>query len=368
MRRNGHKKTGKVKRKGKERALAVRRSGTARARGGRSGAIRKSRKTVRSAGKRFRPAVNAVLPAAPEPVRDYEQGFEDGYRKGLQEAPPARDEAAIAKAFQDGVYTGGDGLIDTLLPGDMILPEVPAIEVMAAGLEQMRPRFHRLLHSAEVSTVIREALDTGSPLSVVRLGDGELLTLAQEAVMSPEIVRKEGPFLSYAGVHVPDLEARDQLLHAVRQASLIGIPKLRVPHFQPLAFSVFRAYGIDYRTLRLTDSLINYQLYKDGFLSGILAGRRVLAVGNLAEPFAGFLSGHGVAVAGHVSPVNGVKDVPRAMERIRGQAGNFDIALISAGISAVLLAQQVASELGKVALDFGHLADSMLKGEAPYHM
>ncbi|MNY80097.1 hypothetical protein D3C86_2210020 [compost metagenome] len=53
------------------------------------------------------------------------------------------------------------------------------------------------------------------------------------------------------------------------------------------------------------------------------------------------------------------------MEVIR-QNDNFDIALISAGISAVILVQQVATQMGKVAIDFGHLADSMLKGESPF--
>ncbi|MNC26633.1 hypothetical protein D3C75_747730 [compost metagenome] len=155
------------------------------------------------------------------------------------------------------------------------------------------------------------------------------------------------------------------MLQAIRNADVVGIPKLRLPHFQPLAFSVLRATGIDYRQLALTDSLINYKLYASGHFSRILQGRHVLTVGNLAEPFAEFLAKNGVQITGAVAPVAGVRDVPRVMEAIR-QNDNFDIALISAGISAVMLVQQVATQMGKVAIDFGHLADSMLKGESPF--
>lgn len=268
------------------------------------------------------------------------------------------------KGMEDGIYSGGDAILDSLLPGDAILPEIPIHSVIAEGLEQMRPKLYPLIQINELGAWILNALQTHAPMSFVRLGDGELLTLAQDVVLSTEEVLKQGPFLSYAGVNVPDLAARDQLLHAIRGADVIGIPKLRMRNFLPLAFSVFRAYGIDYRSLRLTDSLNNYYLYKAGYLSKFVSGNRVLIVGNMASALAKILAKNGVHVVGVISPVEGVKDVPRVMEKIRKI--DFDIALISAGISAVILAQKIASEMGKVAIDFGHLADSMVKGEAPY--
>lgn len=53
------------------------------------------------------------------------------------------------------------------------------------------------------------------------------------------------------------------------------------------------------------------------------------------------------------------------MERVISEAHSaaFDIALVSAGIAAVIIVQRIASELGKVAVDFGHLADSLAAGK-----
>ena len=76
------------------------------------------------------------------------------------------------------------------------------------------------------------------------------------------------------------------------------------------------------------------------------------------------LAAQHVQIAGSISPVNGMSDIPRIMRE--AAAHHFDIALVSAGIPAVVIAQRVATELGKVALDFGHLANSFLKGEASY--
>jgi hypothetical protein len=42
---------------------------------------------------------------------------------------------------------------------------------------------------------------------------------------------------------------------------------------------------------------------------------------------------------------------------------SFDIALVAAGIPAVILCYRIAGELGRVAIDFGHLADKLVTGE-----
>lgn len=295
----------------------------------------------------------------------YNNGFNHGYNQGYDKG---REEG-----YRHGKYDGESGikgredleaLVDSLLPEYEILPDMTIEQIVAAGVEHLRPHFLHLLNPQELGSRLLHALDAREPMSVVRLGDGELFTLAQGVVLSIEQVKREGSFLDYAGVNVPDFAARDRLVDAVRQATVVGIPKLRMRNFQPLAFAVFRAHGIDYRSLTLTDSLINYYLYHSGYLSRILGGRRVLLIGNLAEPLARYMEASGVSVAGAIAPVHGVDDVSRVMGEVAGR--DFDIALVAAGIAAVLIAQRIASELGKVAIDFGHLANAMVKGEAPY--
>ncbi len=299
----------------------------------------------------------------PNQQTNYNKGFNTGYNQGYDKGHDEgyhRGKYDGEAKWRDGV----EGIVDSLLPDGAILPEIAVEQIIATGLEQLQQNYRYLLPAEQLGNDILHALEARIPMSVVRLGDGELLTLAQEVVLSIEQIKTEGPFLPYAGVRVPDLEARDELADAVRQATVVGIPKLRVRNFQPLAFPVLRAHGIDYRSLSLTDSLVNYQLHEAGFISKIARGRRVLTVGNLAVSLADYLRRSGVDVIDAVAPVHGVKDVPRVLDEVYRR--DFDVALVSAGVSSVIIAQRIAARLGKVAIDMGHLADAMLKGDAPF--
>ncbi|ANY69759.1 hypothetical protein BBD42_27135 [Paenibacillus sp. BIHB 4019] len=316
--------------------------------------------------------------AAKSPYQDgYQTGHQEGYSKGYEDGSKQAEEektdhlhgwelaekAGYEKGLKIGRYEGGDAIIDEQLPETHVLPDTSVAQIIASGIAALGERVVHLLTAEQVAGRLLEALEQRKPLSVVRLGDGELLTLAQESVLPTEQIRQEGGFLEYAGVKVPDIAARDRLLAAVKRADIVGIPKLRQPNYQRLATDVFQSYGIDFRSKVLTDSLVNYRLYQDGHLSRLMKGRRVLVVGNLAQPLAEVLAKSGVAVAGAVAQVQGIHDVDRVMGEIRGQ--NFDLALVSAGIAAVILADAIAAEMGRAALDFGHMANAIIKGEAP---
>ncbi|WP_254776871.1 GT-D fold domain-containing glycosyltransferase [Paenibacillus sp. yr247] len=314
---------------------------------------RKYRKRIITARKKVKIVyVQPAATSASEALPTYDQGYDQGYDKGF------------SKGFRDGKHTGGDAIVDKCLPKYQILPEVSVEQLIAAGVERLRSQILHLLTAEQLGDRIVAALNSRAPFSLVRLGDGELLTMAQETIMPIEQILEEGPFLPYAGVNVPNLEVKGELVKAIRGASVVGIPKLRVRNFQPLAFSVFRTENIDYHQLTLTDSLVNYYLYQTGYLSRITQGRRVLVVGNQASQLAEVLRNHNVTIAGEVTPVHGVTDIPRIKSVIAQH--DFDLALVSAGVSAVILSEWIASEMGKVAIDFGHLADAIVVGEAPY--
>ncbi|MBW4841065.1 MAG: hypothetical protein KZY74_16870 [Paenibacillaceae bacterium] len=229
----------------------------------------------------------------------------------------------------------------------------------------MAARLHPLLTPAGVFAAANEALREGRPLSVVRLGDGELITLAHGTVISIGEALRWGAFLPYAGVHLPDPAAREALATAVRSADIIGVPESRHPSYQGLLFPVLHHYGIDYRTLRLTTSTVNYEMNTAGYLTRLLQGRRVLLIGNQAEALAGFLGQRGVNVVGWLAPVRGVADATEIAMRVR-EFPDFDLALVAAGVAAVMICVQLSREWGKVALDLGHLADKLIQGEAAW--
>lgn len=113
--------------------------------------------------------------------------------------------------------------------------------------------------------------------------------------------------------------------------------------------------------MQLTDSQINFLLHHDGWLQPILRAGRLLVVGNKSPELAQYLQARGYHVSGVVHPVHGLRDVERVMGEVSRY--EFDIALISAGVAAVLIAERTARQFGKVAIDFGHLSDALMKGE-----
>jgi len=274
----------------------------------------------------------------------------------------AKHGAIYDQGYKDGMAACEERMLAAHLPHDCLLPDITLDEAVAAGIGALRGRGVPLLGSAAVCAELESALREKTPYSFIRLGDGELLTLAQEKVLSLEEVRQAGPFLPYAGVTIPDLQARDELAACIRTASLIGVPTSRHPHFQPLLFAVLRAYGVECRDLHCTTSTMNYTLEEEGRLTGLLSGYRLLLIGNAAPGLGHALAQRHLQVAGIVSPVHGYADVNRVLSE--AEAYDYDIALIAAGIAAIPLAVRLAAK-GKVAIDFGHLANRMAGQSQP---
>ncbi|WP_379168224.1 GT-D fold domain-containing protein [Paenibacillus roseus] len=262
---------------------------------------------------------------------------------------------------QLGHYEGGEEILEKAVPPDVLLPDITLEEIIQAGVSTIMDRCMPLLRVEQVYHRLQQALEQKAPCSVVRLGDGELLALAQETVFSIEKVASEGRFLPYAGINVPDLAARDALAHAIRSADIIGVPLSRQKHYHPLLHPVLKAHHIQLDTNRTASSTINYSLQQAGLLPPLLGARSILLIGNTASELAMEFTKRGFMVSGVISPVNGFSDIARVIEEARSHS--FDLALVSAGIPAVVISWRIAAELGKVSLDFGHLANFIATGQ-----
>ncbi|MBU5674061.1 hypothetical protein KQJ23_19670 [Paenibacillus sp. MSJ-6] len=268
---------------------------------------------------------------------------------------------AYEAGYREGYFEGGEGIVTRLLPPNMIMPGVTVEGLIASGIRQLSPEaIIPLLPAREVARALQDAMDDGLHLSVIRLGDGELLTLAHDTILPMEEVRKRGPFLPYSGVELPAHSIREALADSLRKADIIGVPQSRHPSFQGLLLPVFRHYGLNPASLRLTSSTVNYALEEEGLLLPLLQGRKVLIVGNRAEGLAMALQPHNIEISGLITPVRGVHDTELVVRAASGYA--FDIALVAAGIAAVLICTEIASRLGKPAFDFGHLANKLESG------
>jgi hypothetical protein len=264
---------------------------------------------------------------------------------------------AYQRGYADGMRNGLEALLEQLMPVDVLIPDLTPETVMRAGIAALRPTGYPLLMPPAVFQELDSALREQRPYSFIRLGDGELLTLAQERVLPLDTIRMAGAFLPKAGVTVPDLAARDALLFALRNASLVGIPVSRMPYFQPLFVQIVRTYGIPLESLKLTTSTMNYSLDDHGYMMKLMEGRKILVIGNVAPQLAAFLRKNGMAVTGVISPVRGFRDAERVIGIAAGYS--FDLALVAAGIAAVPICVRLAAMTGKVAIDFGSLANRM---------
>jgi len=288
-------------------------------------------------------------------------------RRPAGSAPPVREDgsaqtsAGYEEGYREGLYDGGERLLEAALPGDRIVPDLTLGEVVSAGLPLVLSRSIRLLGPDELCAELEEALADGRPYSLVRLGDGELLTLSQDTVKPAEEIARESPFLRYAGVDAPDRAARDALAAAIRRATVVGVPLSRRPNYQPLLFEALRRNGVSPESLRMTSSTVNYTLYESGHLMRLIAGKRIVVVGNAAEALARTLLAAQVQVVHTVAPVNGIHDSADAVRR--AMAVPFDLALVSAGIAAVPICVELAERTGKAAIDFGHMANRLGSAE-----
>lgn len=271
--------------------------------------------------------------------------------------------AMYEEGYRQGYYEGGEGRICRLLPSYTVLPDLTVDDVIARGIEQSASLLVPLMPSGAVYTEIVQALDRRLPLSLVRLGDGELLTLAHDMVISADQARAWGTFLPYAGVILPDAATRNALIDSLNKASIVGIPESRHPSFQGLLFPVLKQLGISCRELKMTTSTVNYALHEQGLFYPMLRGRKLLLIGNKAAGLANLLASQGFEVNGIITPVNGVYDVRRVMKE--AASIDFELALVAAGVAAVLICTAIASELGKVSFDLGHLANRLENGETP---
>lgn len=327
---------------------------------------KRSRQRSSTVKRRFRNVTSPPQPGhrLPEHVQNTENVGAKNHLQGKQSAENGAAAATMYEGgYREGYYEGGEGRLCRQLPPYTVLPDLTIDDVIARGIQQSASLLVPLMPPSSVYTEIVQALDRRLPLSVVRFGDGELLTLAHDLIISVEQARTWGAFLPYAGVILPDEAARAALADSLHKASIVGIPESRHPSFQGLLFPVLKQLGISYNELKITTSTVNYALHEQGLFYPMLQGRKLLLIGNKAGGLANVLASQGFKVNGIITPVHGVHDVRRVVKE--AASIDFELALVAAGVAAVMICVAIAEQLGKVSFDLGHLANRLENGETP---
>lgn len=223
---------------------------------------------------------------------------------------------------------------------------------------------HRLVPTSQVLNRVLIALKQKSPFSLVRIGDGENIVLAQNILLSPrEVLKtywvKQSDTGRGKGITLPNLNLRNKMVKAIRLADLVGIcrqknDEVSVPsrYKREMTNKLFEHFHLNPSNLCyvfVNRQMVSYRLFWE-----ILHRYRTLFISKWAAAYAEKIN-HDYPflkprIVGCVDFTD-YQQIPAVLAAIGKY--RFDLALISAGVNSVLLAPAIAERYGKVALDFG---------------
>ena len=230
-----------------------------------------------------------------------------------------------------------------------------------------------MLTTLEVIEIVREALNQRSPLSVVRVGDGENLCLSQykvwpiRKVLSTRWARLSRS-TNWKGVRLPNIRLRDELIASIKKADIVGIPYYKdkeilakQEYLLSLTQRCFEQYNIQPK--QLCHTFVNRHIVEYPLFWDTLRGKRIVVISRWANKFKSLVGKKYKDFDIHFVKairMNNYSEIPAVLEKMK--AVECDIVFISAGVSAVILAQRLAEEQGRIAFDFGKSAIFMISG------
>ncbi|MGO4110013.1 GT-D fold domain-containing glycosyltransferase [Paenibacillus sp. YAF4_2] len=222
----------------------------------------------------------------------------------------------------------------------------------------------------QVLKKVKYALDHRKPFSLVRIGDGENICLAQNSVWPIRDVLKE-PWTIKANhgkksVHLPNIRLRNELVQGIRNANVVGILLLNDNRIQApkrlkriLTNKIFAHFNLSPRFT--CDACINRYIPKYKAFWDVLKNRRVLLISQHANEMKQVLvNKYSLNVTGTIL-ISDYKQTSRILKKVEMLKNKFDLVLISAGVNAVILAPEIARRTGKVAIDFGQGHKNFMK-------
>jgi len=219
------------------------------------------------------------------------------------------------------------------------------------------------LNMNDVLRRIEQALSEGSPLSLVRIGDGENIVMAQKSVWTLRKVLSERWAIKAnkgeKGVTLPNLSLRNELVSSIRAASIVGLlpdndEMIKAPSYlkRPLTDRIFKHFKL--KPALTCHACINRMMPGNEQFWQIVRNHRVLLVTRYPAPLKDVLENDPFQLrVTHTIAFNHYDQIQDTLDEINELRSEFDIALLSCGVNAVVLAPQIAELTGKVAIDFG---------------
>jgi hypothetical protein len=231
-----------------------------------------------------------------------------------------------------------------------------------------------MLDSSQLMDKIISCLDNKRPCSVVSVGATEAFAMAQYSIFNENQIRNhpetrvanlgECYGFYHRGISFPHLKVRDELLAAVRAADIVGYNTI-IESARELTEKVFAIYKISppyifeanlRRVICFSQKARFLQMlaHKKIILIGALAPRAKISMEERWQQHLDFAINDAISIYHY-------NDIPFVLSRL--EKHDFDLALLSAGLNAVIIASFIASNYGKVAFDIGWGMESIISGE-----
>jgi hypothetical protein len=259
----------------------------------------------------------------------------------------------------EAIYRGGEAIVKSKLLKNQYLP-YNLEDIIEEGMKDLSKDIICLQTAIEVEVQLLDALREKKGFSVIRIGDGEILALSHDILVTSKEINQNRRLKGMGGFKVPNHEKRDLLAKNLLEAHIVGIPEARYPVYQRMFNQVAKEYSLPLQSMKLATSLINYQLNQEtAFYHHVLENYRVLLIGNRSADGEEFFIKKGYkSIAGTIK-VPGFDSIEKVLEE--ADRYEYDIAFVSAGVAANIICVEIAKR-DKVAIDFGHLLDWYLSG------
>lgn len=207
---------------------------------------------------------------------------------------------------------------------------------------------------------VLRALRHKKAFSLVRIGDGENIVISQNSVWPlKKVLREPWAKRKDKGVTLPNLRLRNELVQSVRKATIVGIlakndRMIRAPRYlkRNLTDKVFRYYKLN---PRLTcNATVNRVMPFQPLFRKVVKGRRILVINRNPRSIKSVLERPPYHAKVTVTiRFTHYRQIRSALRKAAKHKRSFDLALITCGVNAVILAPRIARLTGKVAIDFG---------------
>ncbi|PGZ99794.1 hypothetical protein COE51_08340 [Bacillus pseudomycoides] len=217
---------------------------------------------------------------------------------------------------------------------------------------------NHMLLTHQVLKLIDLAIFQKKGLSLARFGIGEITYLTSKA--STVLVQQFECYKSYAGITSSPEEIRRQLIQALKTTDIAGlISTPRLDFWGKTTKQVLQ--DLQFIPMKVCCAWVMHDFVGEGMFWEWIRDKKMVLVGRRSEHAKILFQRQGIQVVDTIN-LEGYKDLDKVQNYL-AQLADWEIALISAGIPATILAPRVAKTTGKVAIDFGHALDILLDGK-----